>query len=349
MPAETAMPIPAVQSARIVEHIDSAAARTIAQLILRSVDIVVPAYNEADSLTELVARILAVMDSMPYRARLLIVNDGSTDGSAALLTELAARDSRVGALHLTRNFGHQAALTAGLDVADADAVVMMDADLQKPPELIPDLLAAWENGADVVHAVRRPSRVEGWFKRNTSRWFYRAMNRLSEVPLVNDSPDFRLLDAKVVREARKLREQDRLLRGLVAWVGFEHATVPYDEARRRHGKTKYGLLRMLALGLAGVVSFSRIPLRLATLAGFAVSILAIGYAAWVGIAYWFHARRIPGWTSLAIMVAFLSATQMMFLGVLGEYLGQVLAETKGRPLYLVRSAQIPPLAPVDQQ
>lgn len=312
---------------------------------MRSVDIVIPAYNEAASLPALARRILAVMAPLPYRARLLVVNDGSDDETAIVLAALAAEDPRIGAIHLSRNFGQQAALTAGLDEADADAVVMLDADLQKPPEMIPRFLEAWEGGAEVVHGVRNPSNVEGVFKRWSSRAFYRLLNKLSDLPLVNDAPDFRLLDAKVVRAARNLREQDRLLRGLVAWAGFRQVSIPYDEAPRRHGNTKYSLMRMAALGLAGVLSFSRLPLRLATFAGFTVSILAFSYGAYVGVMHEFYKAPIPGWTSLAILVSVLCGAQMMFLGLIGEYLGQVLMETKARPLYLVRERTIPPLQP----
>lgn len=310
---------------------------------VRTVDIVVPAYNEASSLPELVQRILAVLDSVPYQGRILVIDDGSSDDTAMVLNALAAKDPRLGAVHLSRNFGHQAALTAGLDLADADAVVMIDADLQKPPEVIRDFLREWENGAEVVHGVRRPSRVEGWFKRATSRAYYRLMTRLSDVPMVADSPDFRLLDASVVRAARGLREQDRLLRGLVAWAGFRQVSVPYDEAPRRHGHTKYDTMRMLALGLAGVLSFSRLPLRVATMAGFLLSLLAFGYGAFVAVMHAFYERPVPGWTSLAILVSVLSGAQMMFLGLVGEYLGQVLMETKARPLYLVRESRVPAL------
>ena len=309
----------------------------------RSVDIIVPAYNEAASLPALVRRVFSVMAPLPYRVRIIIVNDGSDDETTIVLAALAAEDSRVGVIHLSRNFGHQAALTAGLDAADADAVVMLDADLQKPPEVIPRFLEAWENGAEVVNGVRNHSNVEGFFKRMTSRAYYRLLNRLSDVPLVNDAPDFRLLDAKVVRAARNLREQDRLLRGLVAWAGFRQVSIPYDEAPREHGHTKYGVMRMAALGLAGVLSFSRLPLRLATIAGFTVSIFAFAYGAYVGVMHEFYQKPVPGWTSLAILVSALCGAQMMFLGLIGEYLGQVLMETKARPLYLIRDMALPSL------
>lgn len=310
---------------------------------MRSVDIVIPAYNEAASLPQLVRRVFAATDPLDYRVRILVIDDGSDDETPAVLAALAEAEPRLGVVRLSRNFGHQAALTAGLDLADADAVITMDADLQKPPEMIPRFLEAWEAGAEVVHGVRNPSRVEGLFKRVSSRVFYRLLNRLSDVPLVNDAPDFRLLDAQVVRAARSLREQDRFLRGLVAWAGFRQVSIPYDEDVRRHGHSKYGTMRMLALALAGVLGFSRLPLRMATLAGFTVSMLAFAYGAHTLVMHAYFKAPVPGWTSLAILVSVLCGAQMMFLGLVGEYLGQVLMETKARPLYLVREAKVPPL------
>lgn len=323
-------------------------------LAVRSVDIIIPAYNEGACLRALVERLVHVITPLPYRTRILIVDDGSTDDSEIVLAALSAQEPRLGVVHLSRNFGHQAALTAGLDLADADAVIMLDADLQKPPELIPEFLAAWERGADVVHGVRRASDARGAsavgpFKRFTSRWFYRLMNKLSDVPLINDAPDFRLLDAKVVRAARNLREQDRLLRGLVAWAGFKQVSVPYDEEPRAFGHSKYSTMRMVALGLAGILSFSRVPLRVATIAGFIVSLLAFGYGAYVGVMHLFYERPVHGWTSLAILISVLAGAQMMFLGMIGEYLGQVLMETKARPLYLISAMKVPPLHALDQR
>lgn len=311
---------------------------------MRSIDVLIPAYNEAASLPALVRRILAVLAPLPYSVRILVVDDGSTDETPVVVAALTADDPRIGAIHLSRNFGHQAALTAGLDAADADAVIMIDADLQKPPELLPAFLEAWEQGAEVVHGVRRPSRVEGLFKRTSSRAFYRMLGRLSDVPLVHDSPDFRLLDARVVRAARNLREQDRFLRGLVAWAGFRQVSIPYDEAPRAHGRSKYDPMRMFALALAAVLGFSRLPLRLATFAGLAVSLAAFVYGIYVFVMHFFYEEPVQGWASLALLISMLCGAQMMFLGLLGEYLGQVLMETKARPLYLVRDRNVPPLA-----
>ena len=309
----------------------------------RTVDIVVPAYNEAGSVARLHDSVFRAVEGLPYSFRLIYVDDGSKDGTAEACRALLAQDTRVGLIQLSRNFGHQAALTAALDRADADAVITMDADLQHPPEVIPEFLKAWANGAEIVHGVRKTASGAGFFKRVTSKAFYSVMNLLSEVPLVAEAPDFRLLDAKVVGAIRNLREQSRFLRGMFAWIGFNQVSVPYVQADRLEGQSKYSVLRMMAFGIVAVLSFSRLPLRLATVAGSVVSLLAFlfgGYAAAQRLI--FH-QTIPGWTSLAILTSFLSGVQMLFLGLLGEYLGQVLSETKHRPLYVVREQLLPEL------
>jgi dolichol-phosphate mannosyltransferase len=307
---------------------------------MRTVDIVVPAYNEAGSVRHLYERVLRVMEPLPYSFRVLFVDDGSKDGTAEACDALAGEDRRVGLIQLSRNFGHQAALTAALDEATGDAVITMDADLQHPPEVIPEFLQAWEAGAEIVHGVRREATV-GFLKGLTSRLFYALMNRLSEVPLVANAPDFRLLDAKVVRAIRSMREQSRFLRGMFAWIGFVQVRIPYDQAERREGQSKYSAARMLAFGFTAVLSFSRVPLRVATIAGTVVSLVAFLYGGFAATQHIVFNRTLPGWTSLAIITSLLSGAQMLFLGLLGEYLGQVLDESKQRPLYVIRRATIP--------
>lgn len=308
---------------------------------MRTVDIVVPAYNEAKSIRPLYERVFTAVDRLPYEFRLIFVDDGSSDGTALECTKLAETDRRVGLIQLSRNFGHQAALTAAIDAADADAVIMMDADLQHPPEAIADLIAAWEGGAELVHAVRRHTEADGLFKRVTSSLFYRMMRLISEVPVVADAPDFRLLDKNVVRAIRGLREQSRFLRGMFAWLGFKQVTVPYSEEKRHEGRSKYSPFRMFAFALSAVLSFSRLPLRIAIVAGTLVSLCAFVYGGYAAAQHIIFARAIPGWTSLAVIISLLSGAQMLFLGVVGEYLGQVHAEAKHRPLYVVRQASIP--------
>lgn len=308
---------------------------------MQTVDIVVPAYNEVDSIRPLYERVFTVVERLPYAFRLIIVDDGSTDGTAEACEKLAETDRRVGLIQLSRNFGHQAALTAAIDAADADAVITMDADLQHPPEAIVDLLAAWEAGAELVHGVRRRVDSGGFFKRTTSNLFYRTMSFISEVPLVADAPDFRLLDKKVVRAIRGLREQSRFLRGMFAWIGFKQVTVQYAEEKRREGRSKYNPLKMFAFALTAVLSFSRLPLRIAIVAGTFISACAFVYGGYAAAQRIIFARAIPGWTSLAVIISLLSGAQMLFLGVVGEYLGQVHAEAKHRPLYVVRQTLIP--------
>ena len=308
-----------------------------------TVDIVVPAFNEVGSVRRLRDRVFGVVDALPYSFRLIFVDDGSSDGTADACAALSREDPRVGLIQFSRNFGHQAALTAALDHADADAVITLDADLQHPPEAIPAFLEAWRSGAEIVHGVRKQAEGLGFLKRTTSHLFYVVMSRLSEVPLVQDAPDFRLLDAKVVRAIRNMREQSRFLRGMFAWIGFNQVKVPYAQADRAFGTSKYSARRMLAFGATAVLSFSRVPLRLATIAGGMVSVIAFLYGGYAAAQHLIFHRALPGWTSLAVIVSLLSGAQMVFLGLIGEYLGQVLTETKHRPLYVVRQNLLPPL------
>lgn len=316
-----------------------------------TVDIVVPAYNEAQSVRQLHVRLSAAMAPLAstYSFRLIFVDDGSADGTAEACSALSLEDPRVGLIQFSRNFGHQAALTAALDYADAEIVITMDADLQHPPEAIPEFLKAWEGGAEIVHGVRKEAEGLGFLKRFTSHTFYVLMNRLSEVPLVRDAPDFRLLDAKVVRAIRGMREQSRFLRGMFAWIGFKQVAVPYVQENRFAGRTKYSIRNMLAFGVTAVLSFSRVPLRAATFAGGVVSLLAFIYGGYAAAQQVVFHRALPGWTSLAILVSLLSGAQMLFLGLLGEYLGQVLSESKRRPLYVVRQDLIPALKKDDRE
>lgn len=309
----------------------------------RSVDIVVPVFNEEACLEELYARLARTLAPLPYTFRILFVDDGSRDRSAALCDGLRARDPRVGLVRFSRNFGHQAALTAGLDLADADAVITLDADLQHPPELIPQFLAAWEQGAQIVSGVRK--RVAASFgKRLSSALFYRMLNAISSFEITPDSPDFRLFDARVVQAIRRLREQSRFLRGIYAWVGFRNVEIPYDEAMRVGGQSHYRKRDMLLFALRAVLSFSRLPLRIATWFGLCVALLAFVYGVYAIVVNVIFHRVVPGWTSLAVLMSFLSGVQLFTLGVVGEYLGQVLEETKQRPLYLIADQALPPIA-----
>jgi glycosyltransferase involved in cell wall biosynthesis len=302
---------------------------------MKRIDVIVPAYNEQDCLERFHAALVEVLDALPYEFRVIYVDDGSTDRTRDACRRLRARDPRVEFIGLSRNFGHQAALTAGIDWADADAVITMDADLQHPPSAVPDLIAAWEAGAEVVSAVRAEAEGLGTGKRLSAAVFYRVLNWMSEVPITPQAPDFRLLDARAVAAIRQVRERSRFLRGICSWVGFRQCTVTYCQAERAGGHSKYDVFRMARFGLSALLSFSRVPLRVSTWFGVLVSGLTFLYGVYAVAQSVVLHRAVPGWTSLAVLLSFLSGIQLLTLGLFGEYLGQVLEETKQRPLYIV--------------
>jgi dolichol-phosphate mannosyltransferase len=297
---------------------------------------VIPVFNEAAVLAELRRRVTAVIDDLAIPCEVLLVDDGSDDGSWEAMEEIARVDARFRAVALSRNFGHQVAVTAGLDRARGDAVVILDADLQDPPELVPELLARWREGYEVVYAVRRDRQGETWFKRATARWFYRFVGRLTETDIPADVGDFRLVDRRVVEAVRQMPERSRFLRGMWSWVGFRQIGVPYTRHARHAGETKYPLRRMVRFATDGVVNFSSFPLRLALNLGFFVAAVALlagftAIAAKVSGAY-----AAPGWASVVVVVSFIGGVQLVVLGVMGEYVGRIYEEVKRRPLYLVR-------------
>lgn len=265
----------------------------------------------------------------------ILVDDGSRDRSPELLAELAAQDPRYRVLHFARNFGHQAAITAGLDRAEGDAVVVMDADLQDPPEVVAEMLDRWREGFDVVYGVRNQRRGESLFKRATAAAFYRLLVMGLGVNIPVDAGDFRLLGRPVVLVLRTLRERHRFLRGLVSWLGFRQTAVRYDRPERFAGETKYPLRKMLRFALDGITSFSITPLRMAIWFGVAAGLVATGLGAWALYVKLFTDRTIPGWATLMVMVSLGSSVQLLVLGVLGEYVGRIYEELKRRPLYVV--------------
>jgi glycosyltransferase involved in cell wall biosynthesis len=307
-------------------------ARSSGQLELLSV--VAPVYNEDGTIEEFVARVRNALADLPYE--LVLVNDGSTDGSPLILDRLAEADPRVSIVHLSRNFGHQTALTAGLDHARGDAVVMLDADLQDPPELIPTMLDHWRAGCDVVYAVREQRDGESRFKLGTARWFYRLFDRLAQVELQPNSGDFRLLDRQALDALLSMRERNRFLRGMTVWVGYTQAAVPYHRDARYAGETKYTLSRMLRFSLDAISSFSHRPLQLATLLGFLISTLAF-IAIPVVIILRILGSYLPGFSAITILVLLLGGIELIAIGIIGEYVGRIYDEVKGRPLYLVRA------------
>jgi glycosyltransferase involved in cell wall biosynthesis len=297
---------------------------------------VIPVFNERLTLEELYRRLVPVLDGLDAPAEVLLVDDGSTDGSFELMLSLHERDKRIKVIRLSRNFGHQIALTAGLDQALGRAVILMDADLQDPPEVALELVKRWREGYEVVYAVREERVGETRAKLVTAKWFYRILGRLTEVDMPGDVGDFRLVDRRALQAMNSMREHHRYLRGMSAWVGFEQIGVRYARDARYAGETKYPFRKMLRFGLDGIVSFSTLPLRLTLNLGFLVSVLAFvaGFAAIVAKLAGVYA--VPGWASIVVVLAFLGGVQLTVLGVMGEYVAHIHEEVKRRPLYLIR-------------
>jgi polyisoprenyl-phosphate glycosyltransferase len=300
---------------------------------LELLSVVAPVYNEEETLEEFHTRVSRALEDLPFE--LVLVDDGSTDGTYEILTRLAAQDPRVRVVRLSRNFGHQNALTAGLDYATGSPVVMLDADLQDPPELIPTMLDEWREGCDVVYAVREHRDGESWFKLTTAKWFYKLFGKLTQVGLANNSGDFRLLDRRPLDALRSMRERSRFLRGMTVWVGYRQSAVTYQRDPRYAGKTKYTLPKMLRFSVDAILSFSHRPLQLATLLGFAISTLAF-LAIPVVITLRLLHSYLPGFGTVTIVILLLGGIQLIAIGIIGEYVGRIYDEVKGRPLYLVR-------------
>jgi polyisoprenyl-phosphate glycosyltransferase len=296
--------------------------------------VVAPVYNEEGTIEEFYARVCTALEGYPFE--LVLVDDGSTDGSPALLDGLAGNDPRVRVVFLSRNFGHQTALTAGLDHARGDAVVMLDADLQDPPELICTMLDNWRAGCDVVYAVREQRSGESHFKLRTAKWFYSLFDRLAQVELQHNSGDFRLLDRRALDALLSMRERNRFLRGMTVWVGYTQAAVPYSRDPRYAGETKYTISKMLRFSLDAIFSFSHRPLQLATLLGFAISTLAF-IAIPIVVVLRLSGSYLPGFSALTIVVLLLGGIELIAIGIIGEYVSRIYDEVKGRPLYLVRA------------
>ena len=300
--------------------------------------IIAPIYNEKDNLPELHRRIKEVMDSTGEPWELILVDDGSTDGSTDGIRELAKQDNQVRPIIFARNFGHQVAVTAGLDYSRGAAVVIIDADLQDPPELILEMAKKWKDGNEVVFAVRAEREGESWFKLWTASLFYRIIYRITDVKIPLDTGDFRLMDRKVVHVMNQMRERHRFLRGMSAWVGFKQVGVEYKRAARMAGETKYPFKKMFRLAINAVTGFSYFPLQVATYFGFvsaSISILAIPVVIYMRAS---GSQAFAGQASTLIAVLFLGGVQLISLGVLGEYIGRLYDEAKGRPLYIVREA-----------
>jgi len=301
----------------------------------RLLSVVVPTMNEDAVLDEFHSRVSAVLDKLPLRSEVVYINDGSTDGTLAAMRRLRSRDPRVAIVDLSRNFGKEIALTAGLDHAKGDVVVIIDADLQDPPELIPELLAGYQEGYDVVYAQRRVREGETWFKKATAFAFYRVIQRLTRVKIPADTGDFRLLSRRALDSLQALREQHRFMKGLYAWVGYPQKPVLYDRSPRHAGQTKWNYWGLWNFAIEGITSFSTAPLKLASYIGIFVAVASLLYALWIVYKTIAFGEDVRGYPSLMVVILFLGGVQLITIGILGEYLGRMFDETKGRPLYFV--------------
>lgn len=297
--------------------------------------IVVPLFNEEESLPELYARLSAVLSSLGLVCEIILVDDGSTDHSLEIIEALAAKDPRVKLLSFSRNFGHMAALSAGLDHAGGEAVIIMDGDLQHPPELIPVMIQKWKAGAEIVNAIRTETRGAGKAKIITAGFFYWLIGKIGKIKLPEGSADYRLLDRRVVETLKNIKERSRFLRGIISWVGYKQERVEFEAPARFAGKTKYSFGKMFAFALDGITSFSAFPLKLSGYLGILVAFFSFLYSVYALYIRFFTNRAIQGWTSVLVAVLFIGGVQLIFMGVLGEYLGRVFEETKGRPLYII--------------
>lgn len=303
-----------------------------------TLSVVAPCFNEEGVLHELYRRISQVLDGAGEAWELVLVNDGSRDRTPQIMRELHAQDPRVKIVDFARNFGHGIAVTAGMDYATGDAVVLIDADLQDPPELILEMLAKWREGYEVIYAIRSKRKGETWFKEFTAKAFYRLIYRITDIKIPMDTGDFRLMDRKVVDALKQMREQHRFMRGMSVWVGFRQTGVTYVRAERYAGETKYPLKKMVKFAFDGITSFSFLPLQLAMYVGFVAAGLAIlGILAAV-ILRLSGSQAFYGQASTLVSVLFLGGVQLICLGIIGEYLGRIYDEVKGRPLYIVREA-----------
>jgi polyisoprenyl-phosphate glycosyltransferase len=302
-----------------------------------TVSVVAPVFNEEAILPELYRRVREALDGAGEDWELVMVNDGSGDRSPEIMRQLYEQDPRVKVVYFARNFGHQVAITAGADYARGDAVVIIDADLQDPPEVIPDLLAKWREGYEVVYAVRAKRMGETWFKEFTARAFYRIIYRITDINIPMDVGDFRLMDRKAVNALKGIREKHRFMRGLSVWIGFRQTGVEYVRAERFAGQTKYPLKKMLKFALDGITSFSYLPLQLATYVGFVCAALAVLGIIVTVILRLSGSQAFYGQATTLVSVLFLGGVQLICLGIIGEYLGRIYDEVKGRPLYIVSS------------
>jgi len=300
-----------------------------------TLSVVIPVFNEEETIPELDRRLRAFLGDLGETWEVVFIDDGSRDASAKQLQDLAAREPRYKVISFARNFGHQIAITAGMDRAEGEAVVVMDADLQDPPEVVREMLARWRQGFDVVYAVRQRRLGETWFKRISASIFYRVFRAMLGFDVTLDAGDFRLMSRPVILTLRSLRERHRFIRGLVGWVGFRQSSVSYTRPARFAGVTKYPLRKMLSFAFDGITSFSTLPLRVATWLGAFAAVLAMCLGAWAFYVKIHGISAVPGWTTIMILVALGSSAQLLVIGILGAYVGRIYEEVQRRPLYTV--------------
>lgn len=303
--------------------------------------VIVPCYNEEANVQRLYDRLSAVMAALAKPYELIFVNDGSRDRTMELIRALAEKDARVRFICLSRNFGHQIAVTAGLDASLGQRIAIIDADLQDPPELIGEMMAKMDEGYEVVYARRRQRKGDSWLKKFTARIFYRILARITSVEIPVDTGDFRLIDRKIVEVLKKMPEQQKYLRGQIAWAGFRQTYVEFDRDGRAGGKTGYTVSKMLRLAMDGITSFSDFPLRFATMAGFVVSGLSFLIILYALISYFILGDTVRGWTSMLVSVMFIGGIQLIAIGIIGEYISRLSANVRNRPLYIVMDSNIP--------
>lgn len=307
-----------------------------AQTTLAKISIVIPLYNEEDNIDYLLERLLGVLNNLKFAYEIVCVNDGSKDNTLKYLVEHHRSNQAIKVVNLSRNFGKEIALTAGIDYATGAAIIPIDADLQDPPELIGELVAKWQEGYDVVYATRRSRQGETWLKRFTAKVFYQTIGKMSRVPIPPNTGDFRLLDRRVVEALKQMPERTRFMKGLFAWVGFKQTSVLFDREPRFQGSTTWNYWKLWNFAIDGITSFSFLPLKIWSYVGLSISFISLLYAIFLVINTLLSGIDVPGYASLMVAVLFLGGIQLITLGIIGEYLGRVYEEVKERPLYLVR-------------
>ncbi|MBX7226883.1 MAG: glycosyltransferase family 2 protein [Chitinophagales bacterium] len=304
------------------------------------ISVIIPIYNEEGNIPLLYERLTAVVSDITDQYEFIFINDGSKDNSFQIIKSLSIKDKAIRYIDFSKNFGHQIAVSAGLDNCKGDCVVIIDADLQDPPELIPELYAKWKAGNEVVFARRKERKGESWLKKKTATWFYDLLNRLTNVKIPKEAGDFRIIDRKIVDIIKSMPEKNKFLRGQIAWAGYNQTDVEYIRQERHSGKTNYTFARMFQLAFDGITSFSNLPLRLATWMGFLVSAVAF-----VVIIYTLYTKYVlqsaeKGWSSMMVSILFIGGVQLICLGIIGEYIGRILDNVRDRPLYLIKETNI---------